>query len=477
MSKNEAFSVTSLQRFPLTRTALGLWLALGLAACQSPLRSDYQRPLMPLPSHWQQAAHPREGQADWTAFADPALDQLIEQVLSQNADLVTAGIKLRKAQLQLQLIRHQQGLNWSAELATSRSHDLSGQGMSDSSSANLGLSYELDLWGKLDAARDEAQWELEATAEDRAATALSLVGSAAQAYWQLGYLNELIGLAQANVEDSLRVQQLVDQQYLAGAVSGLDRVTAAQSVVSQEASLYTYRQQRVEARNALALLLDRPPEQWQAEPRQLSDKTIPRLPADLPAQLLARRPDLRASEYRLRESLAAVDNQRLSLYPSFTLTGALGTASSALWRFSQDPVGTLGAGLSLPFVNWQQGQVNIALARQDYAEAVVGFRQDLFTALSEVENALAAQQHYAQQGERLQQALTLAEAGERLAEQRYRLGAEDLSTWLEQRKSRREAQQSLLENHYNRLLNQMTLYQALGTSPRLTHWLASHPAS
>lgn len=474
MSNSEALAVIRLKRFSLTRTALGLCLTLGLAACQSPLRSDYQRPLMPLPSHWQQTTEHLEGQADWLAFADPVLDQLIEQVLAHNADLITAGIKLHKAQLQLQLIRHEQGLNWSADLATGRNHDLSGQGRSDSSSASLGLSYELDLWGKLDAARDEAQWELKATEEDRAATALSLVGSAAQAYWQLGYLNELIRLAQANVEDSLRVQQLVEHQYLAGAVSGLERVTAAQSVASQEASLYIYRQQRVAARNALALLLDRPPEQWQAEPRQLSDKTIPSLPADLPAQLLSRRPDLRASEYRLRESLAAIDNQRLSLYPSFTLTGTLGTASTALWRFSQDPVGTLGAGLSLPFVNWQQGQVNIALARQDYAEVVVGFRQDLFSALSEVENALAAQQHYAGQGERLQQALILAQAGERLAEQRYRLGEEDLSTWLEQRKSRREAQQSLLENHYNRLLNQMTLFQALGTSPRLDQWLTAH---
>ncbi|MCD8547385.1 MAG: hypothetical protein LRY38_02805 [Aeromonadaceae bacterium] len=72
--------------------------------------------------------------------------------------------------------------------------------------------------------------------------------------------------------------------------------------------------------------------------------------------------------------------------------------------------------------------------------------------------------------------MTLAEAGERLAEQRYRLGEDDLSTWLEQRKSRRQAQQSLLENHYNRLLNQMTLNQALGSSPRLANWLADHPA-
>ncbi|REN20268.1 TolC family protein, partial [Mycobacterium tuberculosis] len=101
-------------------------------------------------------------------------------------------------------------------------------------------------------------------------------------------------------------------------------------------------QQRVEARNALAIVFDQPPEQMAAEPAQLPDIALPAIDAGVPASLLGRRPDLRAAEQRLRSALANVDATRTGFYPALSLTGSLGTSSTALGELLKNPVGTLG---------------------------------------------------------------------------------------------------------------------------------------
>ena len=171
--------------------------------------------------------------------------------------------------------------------------------------------------------------------------------------------------------------------------------------------------------------------------------TLPEVAAGLPASLLSRRPDLRASEWRLRSTLATADNTRLSLYPVFSLTGSAGGSSQALSNVLSNPIATLGAGLSLPFVDWQRQQIQIDMADNDYQQAVVSFRQDLYNALGEVENALAARHYYQLQGEQLASSLALAKRSEQLAEVKYRNGASSLQDWLDEQKKRRSAELAL----------------------------------
>ena len=101
------------------------------------------------------------------------------------------------------------------------------------------------------------------------------------------------------------------------------------------------------------------------------------------------------------------------------------------------------------------------------------YRQTLYSALSDVENALSARAQFAAQGEKLQQALDAARETERLYELRYRAGAVPLKDWLDAQESRRAAEVSMAENYYNRLVNHVTLYQALGGDTKLPDVLAS----
>lgn len=128
----------------------------------------------------------------------------------------------------------------------------------------------------------------------------------------------------------------------------------------------------------------------------------------------------------------------------------------------KNPVGMLGAGLMLPFLQWNTARLTVAVSQTQYEEAVVGFRQSLYTALSEVENALSSRAQLRAESEKLALALQEAQRAERLSEVRYRAGATALQPVLDAKDRRRTAEVSLAQNRLNQLNATMTLYKALG---------------
>ena len=213
---------------------------------------------------------------------------------------------------------------------------------------------------------------------------------------------------------------------------------------------------------ALARELDDPPER-----QRLPEGALPQVQAGLPASLLGQRPDLQAAEQRLKKYLANVDTTRASYYPSFTLTGTLGTSSTSLVEVVKNPYAALGAGLALPFIQWNTMRLHVETAQADYEEAVVNFRQTLYAALGDVENALAARKNYAEEIKQLQDSLDLAKKAEQLAEVRYLTGSTDLQTWLDTQERRRDAERAFAVVRLAQLKNSMTVYQVFGGTTSL----------
>ncbi|EML1597619.1 MULTISPECIES: efflux transporter outer membrane subunit [Burkholderia] len=448
---------------PLHRLGAFACATVLLAGCAG-ARHD-PLPAVAMPANWAApvAADAPAATGDWwRSFGDPQLDALIDDALRANNDLAIGAIRVYRAQLQAGLVDTNLTPNVTLGANGAVSRTLDTHQMSRSSGVNGSLSYEIDLWGRLAALRDAARWEADATAADLEAARLSLIGTTAALYWQIGYLNRQIALGDANIAYAARTLALVRSRHTAGAVSGLDLAQAEQSLAAQRAAQTQLIQQRTENRHALAILFDRPPQQRAAEPAALPDAAPPDVAAGLPASLLGRRPDLRAAEFRLRESLAQVDATRTSFYPTFTLTGSAGTTSTSLERVLTNPVGTLGLGLALPFIQWNTMQLQIRVSKSQYEEAVVGFRQRLYTALAEVENALSARVQLEREAE--QRALSLAQAqrAERLAAARFAAGATAVQPWLDQQQVLRSAQSADELTRLNRLNNQMKLYRALG---------------
>ena len=444
-----------------------------LAGCAN---TPYQQPALNLPAQWQHAA---EGQTQtaadatygdrwWTAFGDEQLNTLIDLALQRNNNLAAAAYTVRNAQLEAGNAAGDRLPTPSAGLNYNRSRELTGaENTNRSYNANLGVSWEIDLWGKLAAAQRRAEWEARATEQDRQATAQALVATVATIYWELATLNHKITSQQQSVTTAAKTLELAQVQHQAGAISGLGVAQARQTEASQRAMLADLEQQRVEKRNALAILFDAPPEQLPeaAHNPHLPDLAqLPPVPAGLPASILARRPDLQAAEQRLRKSLVHVDVVRTSYYPTLSLTGALGGSSTSLSNVLANPVATLGAGLALPFLRLGEMQRNTAIARNSYEQAIIHFRQTLYAALADAENALSARTQLQQQSDQQAIALEQAKRAEQLTEVQYRAGAVPLKTWLDAQESRRSATLAWQNVQLARAINQVPLYKALGGS-------------
>ena len=437
-----------------------------LSGCGALMRSDFEPPALQVPEQWQHTQVNGQVSLDpwWQKFNQPELDQLISQVLSSNNDLTLATLTLQKARLQAGLARDDLYPQLSSNNTASVNKPLEGGSSSKAFQANLSVSYEVDLWGKVSANIDQAQWTALASLEDRESTAQSLVATTASLYWQIGYLHQRIELSNKSIEHSRQTLALTQRQYASGAVTELNVLESQRSLAGQEASHSQLLQQLVEAENALAILLNRAPGQVAVEIKQLPDSAVPEVGVGIPADLVGRRPDVKAALYQLRSALASKDATYASYFPSLSLTGSVGESTSELKELLRNPVGSLGAGLVLPFLQWNQMQINNDIADIDYQSAIVSYRKTLYSAFEDVDNAISAKQQYAYQGEKLELQFSAAAQAEAIYESQYRHGAIGIQNWIDAQENRRSAEAALLENRYNQLTAQATLYQALGGS-------------
>ena len=397
----------------------------------------------------------------WKRFADADLDALVGQALARNNSLAQSEIAVERARIQVGLSVINPSV--SGNLTVGATGPLNGNGpwvRSYGSSASV--SYEADLFGRLHATKDVARFEADATAEDYATARLSLIATAVDLYYQLAFLNERIALSEDSVAYTRRTLGLAQALRNAGSASLLDVSEAEQSLKSQQSTLEDLQRQRIAALNGIDLLLDG--QHWTpaAEPVGSGEAEPPAVAVGVPAELLARRPDLRAAELRLREQLRQVDVTRLNFYPRLDLTGQLGTSSAALANVLKNPIGTLGADVLLPFLQVDQMKLQNKDAKLAYRSAVIGFRQTLYQALADVENALADRRHYAEESRLLAESLVNARKVESLDETLYRAGSTTLKVWLDAQETRRQTEASLAQSRLNERLSQVTLYKALG---------------
>ncbi|QKJ60547.1 efflux transporter outer membrane subunit [Serratia fonticola] len=449
------------------KLSLVILLPLLLSGCGSLTKSDYQRPMLSVPAEWRVqdtgSGYLQHTDHWWDNFADPQLSMLIGRALTSNNDLAIAGIQLQQARLAAGLTDTNLTPDVSVTGSANNSKNLRNNTTpTESYSTTLSLSYELDLWGKLARAREQAQWQAEATEQDRQNTALTLIGNTAQYYWQIANLNQKIKQQQAGLAIGQQTLALVQSRYASGAAGQLDLLQAQQSLINRENTYRTLQQQREENRNALAILFNRSPTDRQAERSSLDinqDVPIAKL---LPVEVIARRPDVKAAEGRLRAALAGSDVQRLSFYPSLSLAASLGSASSIFSQWFSDPVRTLGANAALPFVQWNTVQLTIEKSDLDVKQAAIVFRSQVYNALADVDNAMSQRLSYQQQKINQQQNLQLSQQRLVLARSQYQAGAVSFQTLLDAEDDLLTIETNLSDLQYNYLNATMKLWLALG---------------
>jgi multidrug efflux system outer membrane protein len=447
-----------------TRT-ICIAVALALTGCS--MATPMLKPNVAAPMAWNEQATGTAVSADWWAsFGSAELQQLVERSLAGSPDLAIATERVRQAEAQVRVAGASlfPTLDLGVGTSTRSTSDSRGSTTTNASSYSLSASYEVDLWGRNRAGVRSAQSSLQATAFDRDAARLTLISGVATSYFEVLSLRSRLSVARENLGIAERVRDLVSARVRNGANSQLDLSRQEATVLSQRAALLPLEQQERQTLAALAVLIGSVPEGFDVKASGVADLAVPAIDPGLPAELLVRRPDLASAEAQLASANANLAAARAALLPGISLTGSAGAASAALLSFVSGGTSTLGLALSVfqPIFDGGRLRGQKAVAESRERELVESYRKVILAAFKDVEDALVAANRQGQQEALQAQVQTQATEALRLAEIRYREGADDMLTVLDAQRTLFNAQDQLAQIRLNRLQAAVSLYRALG---------------
>ena len=454
------------QRFAILVFAALATLALG--ACATVGNPTASVPAMP--EAWAESGAPDAAAPApdwWRSFGSAELSGLVAAGMRANPDMAIAAEHVGQAEAQVRIAGSTlfPALNFGAVTARRETRAQGGRWSgADSASGTLSASYEVDLWGRNALGVRAAESFLRATRFDHETVRLTLVAGVASGYFQVLSLRARLAIARENLGIAERVFKVVDARARNGAVSALDLARQQAAVLAQRAAIPPLELQERQTLFALAILLGGQPEAFDVAATSVSDVRVPRVAAGLPAALLVRRPDLASAEAQLAAAAANVAAARAALLPSIALTGSAGLASEVLLNFLSAPAAAIaiGASLSQPIFDGGRlrAQVDVAASRE--RELIENYRKFIFAALADVESALAAGSRGVDQEGLQQQVLVQTQLALRLAEIRYREGADDLLTVLDAQRTLFQAKDQFAQIRLSRLQAAVGLFKALG---------------
>jgi NodT family efflux transporter outer membrane factor (OMF) lipoprotein len=405
----------------------------------------------------------------WKGYGDPQLVGLIEKARASNLDIAQAEGRLHQADARAR----QAGAALLPTVGLSGTiNSLYGQSNGASAhetdySLGLGASYELDFWGKNRALADSAQASRTASAADRATVALTVTGSVANTYFQLLSLRERITVAEANLKSSQSILNVVQRRVNAGYSAASDLLQERANIAAQQAILPALQQQELEARDALAILVGRPPEGFSVTGADLEKIAAPAVAPGVPSALLSRRPDVAGAEANLVAAHANLTAARTAFLPNVTLSASAGLQYPAL-AAAIDTLPGLGFGAAAGAALLQtifDGGRNAAItdeARGHEEELLAAYRAAAMSAFADVENAMGALDHLAAQETALREQVAQAEKVLGAARRKYEGGYSDFLTVTDAERSLYTARDQLSDIRRARLAASVALYKALG---------------
>lgn len=445
-----------------------------LAACT--VGPDFKKPETSLTPGWYQEE--RDGLTStgpelvswWEAFGDPKLNRLVAEAHRANNNLEIAAVRILESRAQLGIAT---GLRWPQSQFADAGVDYSAPaGGSGSANVNVGatVAWEIDLWGRYRRGIESAEAALLATMASYDDVLVLLTAQVVQTYTTIRLTEQQIDIARENIKIQRRSYEIVDVLHRNGDKSALDLQQAYTLLMSTESTVPSLEAAVRQAENALSTLLGR-------QPGDLSeflgdDGDLPPVPQELaigiPADLLRRRPDVRAAELNAMSLNAQVGVATAALYPSFSLTGFLGLASGGPDRSLGDLFGAdsltygVGGGFVWPFFNYGRIRNNIRVQDARLQQALIAYRETVLQAAREVEDAMAAYVGAIAQESMLAEAVTSAQRSNELSMLRYKEGFSDYQRVLDAQQSLFAQQGRWVENQGAAVRAVIDLYKALG---------------
>ncbi|MGC2203153.1 MAG: TolC family protein [Stellaceae bacterium] len=448
---------------------------------------NFSEPTAPAAERWIEANEPsvdtrnQEYRDWWTVFHDPVLNRLIEIAYNQNLTLVSGGTRVLEARAQLGVAigefypQLQQGNGTVTYIRPSHADSTAFPfGVTRNfwrDTLGLTVNWELDFWGKFRRAIESADAAYLASIAGYDYALATLLGDVATTYIGIRTLQTQIEIARENIVRQKKALAIAQAKYQGGTATKLD-VYQAQNVLAQtESTIPQLTIQLNQGLNALAVLLGMPPQPM--DPLLKGSSGIP-VPPDtvavgIPADLVRRRPDIRAAELAAMAQSAQIGIAESNLYPAFSLTGVFGTAASNVGRSKLKRVFE-GRGITFAFgpaFQWNilnYGQITNQVRVEDAAlqGLLVDYQNTVLKAQQEVENGLTSFLQGRDQVELLRESVAAANAALGIALLQYNLGTRDFTTVLTAEQNLYTAQSSLAMAEGNVSAGLASVYRALG---------------
>lgn len=434
---------------------------LALAAC-APGGGGLTAPKADLPERFAADSPARRAGSNiwWAAFRDSRLDGLIAAGLKRNLDVQTAVSVIREAQANARLVGANDLPQATVSGAANRG-DSEGTGIvSDTTSATLGVSWLIDIFGQNRAARQGAAAQLDAAYSSAEVARLTVASAIASAYVDARYYQEALALTRQSLESRKRTLALTREQDVLGSVSRIEVLQAEQLVTQAEAALPALEVGRDQAINRLATLTAGRSADIAAQLRRGGGQPRARYRASVgvPADVVRARPDVRVAEANLAAAVAAVGEARAAFYPKLTLSGTVtpinisGGGSAKTWGF--------GPQLSVPLFSGGANQARLSAAQARAEQARLAWQASVLKAVEEVENALAGYNRDARAVDAQSRLVSNARESVSLTQTSYELGEAGFFPVLDAERTLLSARQELAGAVRQQALNFIALSAA-----------------
>ena len=452
-------------------TLLTLLLATTLSACTSvPEQPITER--VPLPAQWSRAVPQAEGdvvsQNWWRSFGSTELDALIAQAHVQSLDVATSLARVNQARARADQAGAALLPSLTGTAGVNRQASLDGGGGSASAtgtrfSAGLAASYEVDFWGKNQSVQNSALAGWQASVFDADTVRLTVTAQVANAWLLSVALRERMGIAALNIKSAERLLAFVSARVRAGAASPLELAQQRGLLAGQQRQLVQLQQQAEEAQTRIALLLGQTRRAVVTSSEvSFANLRMPQWSVGVPSELVTRRPDIARAEALLAAANADVHAARAAMLPSLVLGGEVGSSGDRWRRIFDNPLYSLAAGLAAPIFDGGRLAAGRDLALAQREEVVIVYRQSIVQAFADVQFALDDLSGLQAQAESQADELAQAQTALRLAESRYRAGAETLLTLIDAQRTLYAVQDAAAQLHLARLQASVALYRAFG---------------
>ena len=437
----------------------------------------------------------------WTAFGDSTLTALVDTALAENFDLRAAEARVEELAAQFRVARaplfpsiNANGqYNYQNQPANTGIGGAIGGGGGEASGdegapgnggqpssgqqfpdrfafstyqATLGLSYELDFWGRVRSQRKAALNQYFATAADLQTARISVISQTISTYFQVASLQRQVALGERAVALLEQRLEITQDRYARGIASSFQLYSVRQSLEGARAEQPQLENQLYDARSRLGVLLGR---FAGAERALLPDSLSPALdlspvPAGLPSDLLMQRPDVRAGAHRLEAARQQIGVARAEMLPSLSLTGTGGTQSSALSSLINldQRFANFAAQLTAPLFQGGRLRANLDAAEARYQQQAAAYQQTVLTAFREVKASLVAYEKQKQRLRDVQQQVATAHDAFQTQRDRYERGVGDVVALLDAERGLLQARTRRAAARLSVVNARLALHRALG---------------